>query len=869
MANCLNLKIPQVQKDLKELTGIFQDENIAYYLLSENGGHNLDLDVNGNPSDLFNDLQQRVIKRNKAIKDKALIFTPEFRSVVDWKGKGEPDADLVLEFKKNNSDNNANVTKYNSKDVITIAVKAARSVEAPINVNQLINAIKQGVAAFTMLPVNKLNTEESELRAHLLDKNFEYTERDNIGFYTRKLKETEEKKMKDNNTLNLNGVSIDLRKLGFNFGLTRDQFITVQEAADWIDGKELKQKSVSTYKGDITELKNREVFVFTADAKGVMDKGSSKKAVDLFGRIPGETFGFKAVKKGQQTYGVTNINHIKALYDFAANNPKGKFKVGVKNEKYAEYFADAGSIPENIIFEEEFSKQVYKRVPNRVKDNFLLTGYAGTGKTTVTSIIIEYAQQTLNNILASATTNRAVRVQEQIYRDRIDVGTLHSMLGLSPDTSVEEFDTKKLKFSPQNKPKVSGNSILIIDEASQINNDLYKFLQGHSSGEGYKILFIGDDRQLKPVKQSTTSRVFETSDKHISRLVTQVRQTKDNSLDDVLVKLRKSQKTNDKPLGTTRTSSINDKGTDGIEWVMGKGFSEHMKVVFKSDNFKNSADFAKVVAFKNDTISSYNKQIRNILGRTKEIEIGEVMMGYDNVSDFNKAIISNGADYVVKESKDIQREIVHPLYPKLKVKVHGIEVSLQDSLSEYASEIKTYILSSSNSEQVKIDLATMAYETLQEYFKVRSTNKKAAKAIYSKYKRFQNSFQTFENLTIPGIENASGGPITHKKKSIDYGYAITSHKSQGGTYQYVFVDEADIESIYKYDVEAANQSKYVSFSRAAKGVIAKTSYKITNNQKFNLEQQSENYSEELSISNVNNETMEALEKEGLIHKQCN
>ena len=62
-------------------------------------------------------------------------------------------------------------------------------------------------------------------------------------------------------------------------------------------------------------------------------------------------------------------------------------------------------------------------------------------------------------------------------------------------------------------------------------------------------------------------------------------------------------------------------------------------------------------------------------------------------------------------------------------------------------------------------------------------------------------------------------------KDIDYGYAITAHKSQGSTYKYVFLDEQDFDKIqdrwnYRHNMmqrgeKERNQLKYVAFTRAS------------------------------------------------------
>ena len=54
-----------------------------------------------------------------------------------------------------------------------------------------------------------------------------------------------------------------------------------------------------------------------------------------------------------------------------------------------------------------------------------------------------------------------------------------------------------------------------------------------------------------------------------------------------------------------------------------------------------------------------------------------------------------------------------------------------------------------------------------------------------------------------------GHPVA--RKDFDYGYAITAHKSQGSTYQHVFVIESNMDRNRK--TKERNQIKYVALSR--------------------------------------------------------
>ena len=99
--------------------------------------------------------------------------------------------------------------------------------------------------------------------------------------------------------------------------------------------------------------------------------------------------------------------------------------------------------------------------------------------------------------------------------------TLHSLLGLSPDVDLENFDSKNVRFSRGDSgPKINSNSILIIDESSMINDNLFTFINNTLSRN--KILYVGDSAQLKPVKSETLSKAL-TSTEGTSTLTTVMR----------------------------------------------------------------------------------------------------------------------------------------------------------------------------------------------------------------------------------------------------------------------------------------------------------------------------------------------------------
>lgn len=96
--------------------------------------------------------------------------------------------------------------------------------------------------------------------------------------------------------------------------------------------------------------------------------------------------------------------------------------------------------------------------------NVYLTGYAGTGKTTVLKEYIEDAEKSGKNVLVCATTGMAA--------DNLGygAGTLHRILGIS--TRPEEY-AKRIKY--RNKLLRTAD-VLVIDEISMCRSDLFSYV---------------------------------------------------------------------------------------------------------------------------------------------------------------------------------------------------------------------------------------------------------------------------------------------------------------------------------------------------------------------------------------------------------
>jgi hypothetical protein len=139
-------------------------------------------------------------------------------------------------------------------------------------------------------------------------------------------------------------------------------------------------KKVKTYIGPITTLQPRQIYVFGSNTQGRHGKGSALIARLHFGAIYGKAEGLQGqsyaiitkdlTKRIHPSRTVEQICHqIEKLYKFAVKHSHLEFFIvytaqGQNLNSYtAQEMADMFSsfvIPDNIVFEEEFSQLLYK-----------------------------------------------------------------------------------------------------------------------------------------------------------------------------------------------------------------------------------------------------------------------------------------------------------------------------------------------------------------------------------------------------------------------------------------------------------------------------------------------------------------------------
>jgi exodeoxyribonuclease-5 len=426
---------------------------------------------------------------------------------------------------------------------------------------------------------------------------------------------------------------------------------------------------------------------------------------------------------------------------------------------------------------------------NEKESFFVLAGYSGTGKTSVVKKILDWY---CGGVVVSAPTHKAKRVIGNITGRGAE--TLHSLLGLRADISVESFNPNDPIFNPIAIPRITDHNFVIIDEASMINEDLYNLILDKVINSSTKVLFIGDPAQIPPVGEKI-SMVFHQTDFESIWLTKIERQCIGNPLLLVANDLRNNLNTIDG--GFVRKTSLNE-NKEGVIFTLNK--KEFRKMIFEkflSDEYKKDIDYVKLLAWKNDTVMESNKIIRNeLLKDAKDIvEVNDLLMGYRSVSDAKQRynIVENSADYKIVKKSKIEKN-VHGIW--------GYRIKLEEKIKKDEFNYQNIFIINSEDENNLHNYAEM-----HDVLKYKA---KLDKRLWSKYYEFRR-----ENFLMTDIDKYRNGTARNKfeciGKDIDYGYALTIHKSQGSTYKFAMILETDINQ--NWLIKERNQIKYVAFTR--------------------------------------------------------
>ncbi|MNJ95156.1 ATP-dependent RecD-like DNA helicase [compost metagenome] len=401
---------------------------------------------------------------------------------------------------------------------------------------------------------------------------------------------------------------------------------------------------------------------------------------------------------------------------------------------------------------------------NNKNELFVLKGYAGTGKTTIISTIVNHLVDANKKYVLLAPTGRAAKVISG-YSHK-PAFTIHKRIYFPKKGSEGSvgFTLQPNKFT---------NTIFIVDEASMISDTIQesKMYENGSllddlisyvySGNNCKMILIGDTAQLPPVNSDLSPALNIDSlslnydkDVHHIELDEVMRQEENSGILYNATELREILKS-----AFMDTFQFKLRGfKDIVRLVDGYDIQDAINQAYSNYSIEDTAFIVR----SNKRANQYNQQIRTrILSRESELSTGDFMMVVKNnyfwLNEKSEAgFIANGDIIEILEIFRIE-ELYGFKFARVKVR-----------MVDYASQIpfETYLLLDtveSESPSLTYEQSNLLYQEIMKDYEDETSQ-------YKKFLKIKNS-PYFNALQVK------------------FSYAITCHKSQGGQWNTVFVEQ--------------------------------------------------------------------------------
>ncbi len=393
------------------------------------------------------------------------------------------------------------------------------------------------------------------------------------------------------------------------------------------------------------------------------------------------------------------------------------------------------------------------------KPTLILRGYAGTGKTTIIGALVQLLPLFNYKYVLIAPTGRAAKVMSN-YSKKLAF-TIHKKIY----KQTAEQGSGDFSFKPQKN--YHQKTVFIIDEASMLTNDAGSNRSGLLTdvynyvfeNEGNKILFVGDSAQLPPIGQLQSPALDADFLQNLFRAVvieielTEVmRQAEGSGILNNATALRNL-------LGQKELNiKFDTKSFADIFKMTGERLEDGLRYAYDKYGIENTI----IICRSNKMAVQYNEYIRRqIHGMDNELEVSDMLMIVRNNYVFQSedtpgGFLANGDFMEVVKVINFQ-EMYGFRFADLEVRMSDYE--------EHALLTVKVLLDTLHGETPS--LATEDYRKLynqvaEDYMDI-ATKKEQKEAI--KKDPYLNALQ------------------------VKFAYALTCHKSQGGQWSAVFVDQ--------------------------------------------------------------------------------
>jgi ATP-dependent exoDNAse (exonuclease V) alpha subunit len=396
-------------------------------------------------------------------------------------------------------------------------------------------------------------------------------------------------------------------------------------------------------------------------------------------------------------------------------------------------------------------------------DTLIVRGYAGTGKTTAISALVNVLPLFNHKYALLAPTGRAAKVISSYSGKK--AYTIHKLIykqTADPKTGELKFVKQKNYFK---------KTVYIVDEASLISDekgflhsgllsDLVDYVFEHPNN---RLILVGDNAQLPPVGSMKSPALdfdylkdrFGMNAREVE-LDEVLRQEQDSGILLNATELRSTIFNPQKPF------FFNTKEFGDIFRMTHEKLEDGIRYSFDKYGMENTA----IISRSNWQAVRYNEYIRrNILFKEDEIEAGDIIMVVKNnyfvlEPDSPAGFIANGEFAEVRKIITFEEEY--------GFRFADIELQLIDypEMEPFSAKVILDTLHS-NTPSLTMEENNKLYHAVMENYR----------DIKSK-KKFKEAMQQDEYLNALQIK---------------FAYALTCHKSQGGQWQAVFIDQGNMQ----------------------------------------------------------------------------
>ena len=472
---------------------------------------------------------------------------------------------------------------------------------------------------------------------------------------------------------------------------------------------------------------------------------------------------------------------------------------------------------------------------------FLLRGYAGTGKTTLVGALVKTLVQLNQPVVLMAPTGRAAKVFSN-YAGQ-PAYTIHKRI--YRQKSITDTDTFSLNVN------LSKHTLFIVDEASMISNEglssstfgtgrlLDDLIQYVYSGEGCRLMLLGDTAQLPPVGEEESPALMpallESYGLHVYEMtLTQVmRQLSESGIlyNATAIRYRLMEMVVEGGKVNRESTLIGAEAKDessslsSFHFPLSTSDVTHVSGADLIDSLESSysrwgADDCMIICRSNKRANIYNQGIRNrILDREDELCSGDRIMVVKNnyywvEQEMKKLIVESGK---MKESAPRCLKA-----PSLRERAGGEALPLsfiangdiavvrrvRRTREMYGFRFADVLLRFPDYDDYEME-TTVLLDTLQSESPslTREESERLFQNVMEDYAHLTTKKERYQQLRLDPHFNAL---------QIKYAYAVTCHKAQGGQWGCIYLDQGYLTP----DISPIDYHRwlYTAFTRATEQV---------------------------------------------------